>query len=318
MKPPSTRALLLLALAAPLLPVHAQDKADPAEVRAAASASAKEMLKKLFSEENTAEQLAELAKEANKLGVPRQQIIEARLVWGLRRQDVDYLTKLLPEVEVLAANFDTEQAAALPTVEAVQSFAAYIRALKAGTEKNEAEFKKNILEAIWLSPQQANVFTQSIEKFRREAKMGSMVVDLKLPLTNSMGETTTLGEQLAGKKAILIDFWASWCGPCMQLMPALKKKGEHLKQYDIAVVAMNKDDENAESIAERIRKEQGMTMPWLVEPAARPYTKQFELDSIPRMVLISPEGKVLYNGHPQDPALWTALKQVNDKIEEAH
>ncbi len=75
-------------------------------------------------------ELAELAKEANKIGVPRQQIIEARLVWGLRNQDTAFLAKLLPEVEVLAANFDPAQAAAMPNAEAVQSFASYIRALK--------------------------------------------------------------------------------------------------------------------------------------------------------------------------------------------
>ena len=315
---PLSRVVPLLCLTATtaLLPLAAQDKGTPAEIRSEAGADAKEMLKKLFAAENSAEDLAALAKEANKLGIPRQQIIEARLIWGLRRQDVDYLVKMLPEVEVLAANFDATQAAAMPTAEAVQSFASYIRALKAGSTGDEAEFKKHILEAIWLNPQQANVFVQSIEKIRRESKMTAMVVDLKLPLTNSMGETTTLGDELAGKKAVLIDFWASWCGPCMQLMPALKKKGEHLKPHNVVVVAMNKDDENAQNIAERIRKEQGMTIPWLIEPPERPYTKQFELDSIPRMVLIDPAGKVLFNGHPQDPALWAALKKINPAIEE--
>ena len=149
--------------------------------------------------------------------------------------------------------------------------------------------------------------------------MVSLVVDLKLPLTNSMGEATTLHDQLGGKKALLLDFWASWCGPCMNLMPALKKKAQTLSAFDVVVVAMNKDDpkdnETAESIAERIRKEQNATLPWLVEPAERPYTKAFELDTIPRMVLLSPEGKVLFNGHPEDPALWVALKKINPAIQ---
>jgi hypothetical protein len=101
----------------------------------------------------------------------------------------------------------------------------------------------------------------------------------------------------------------------MQLMPSLKKKGKLLEPHGIAVIAMNKDDENAEGIAERIRKEQDMKLPWLVEPAERPFTKLFEIDSIPRMILIDPSGKVLFNGHPEDPALWTALKKINPKIE---
>jgi len=291
---------------------------DAAKTEADAATAAKEALQKLFAPSTSAEELAELAKEANKLGVPRQQIIEARLVWGLRHQDTAFLTKLLPEVEVLAANFDPSQAAAMPNAEAIKSFASYIRALKAQDNKDAEGFKKHILEAIWLQPGQVSVFIQPIEKTRREEKMAAINVDLKLPLTDSMGEATTLGDLVAGKKAILIDFWASWCGPCMQLMPSLKKKGEMLPAHGIVVAAMNKDDENALSIAERIRKEQDMKIPWLIEPAERPFTKQFEIDSIPRMILINPEGKVLFNGHPEDPALWTALKMLDSGIDAPH
>jgi hypothetical protein len=39
-----------------------------------------------------------------------------------------------------------------------------------------------------------------------------------------------------------------------------------------------------------------------------------EIDSIPRMVLVGPDGKVLYNGHPQDPGLWTALQKLDPAI----
>jgi thiol-disulfide isomerase/thioredoxin len=279
------------------------------------AAGAKALLQRLFAQETSAEELQALVKEANKAGIPRQQIIEAKLVWGLRHQDTAFLVKILPEVEILAASFDSANAALLPSAEAAQGFIAYIKALKAGEAKDEEGFKNNILTAIWLNPQQAPVFLQSIEKFRRESKMESLMVDLKIPLTNSMGEATTLHDQLGGKKALLLDFWASWCGPCMNLMPALKKKAEKLSAHGIVVAAMNKDDENAESIAERIRKEQNATLPWLVEPPDRPYSKVFEIQSIPRMILLSPEGKVLFNGHPEDPALWVALKKIDSSIE---
>ena len=305
--------LCILILCAGLSRLHAQ---TPAADEAAAGAKA--LMQRLFAQNMTEAELLTLAKEANKAGVPRQAIIEAKLVWGLRHQDTPFLVKILPEVEILAANFDSASAAAIPTAEAAKAFIAYIKALKAADANDAAAFKQNILEAIWLNPQQTPVFIQSIEKFRRESKMVSLVVDLKLPLTNSMGEATTLHDQLGGKKALLLDFWASWCDPCMNLMPALKKKAQTLAAFDV-VVAMNKDDpkdnETAESIAERIRKEQNATLPWLVEPAERPYTKAFELDSIPRMVLLSPDGKVLFNGHPEDPSLWVALKKINPAIQ---
>jgi len=299
---------LLLSLSP--LPVQAQ---APTSEEAAAGAQA--LVQRLFTEEMSQEALQELAKEANKAGVPRQNIIEAKLVWGLRHQDTAFLLKILPEIEIMATSFDPAIAAVLKNVEAVKSFISYIKALKAGEAKDEDAFKQNILEAIWLNPQQAPVFTQSIEKFRREAKMAALVVDLKIPLTTSMGEATTLQDQLGAKKALLLDFWASWCGPCMQLMPALKQKAEALSSHGIVVAAMNKDDEKPESTAEGIRQQLNTSMPWLVEPAERPYTKQLEVESIPRMILISPTGKVLFNGHPEDPALWVALKKIDATIE---
>jgi thiol-disulfide isomerase/thioredoxin len=215
-----TMKALLCALLLGLGPISLHAQATPAEE---AAAGAKAVLQRLFAQETSADELLALAKEANKAGVPRQQVIEAKLVWGLRNQDTKFLVKILPEVEILAASFDPSNAAVLPNAEAVTSFVSYIKALKAGDAHDEAAFKQNILEAIWLNPKQAPVFLQTIEKYRRESKMGALVVDLKIPLTTSMGEATTLNDQLGGKKALLLDFWASWCGPCMNLMPALKK-----------------------------------------------------------------------------------------------
>lgn len=292
--------------------LHAQTQE---QAQQEALADAKALLQRLFAQNTTQEELLELAKQANKVGVPRQQVIEAKLVWGLRHQDPKFLTKILPEVEILAASFDSSSAAALPSAEAASSFVSYIKALKAADAGDQAAFKQNILEALWQNPQQAPVFLQTIEKVRRESKMQELVVDLKTVITTSTGEATTLQDQLAGKKALLLDFWASWCGPCMKLMPALKKKAEHLATHGVVVAAMNKDDENAEATAERIRSELNATLPWLVEPQERPFTKAFELDTIPRMVLLSPEGKVLFNGHPEDPELWVALKKLDASIE---
>jgi len=273
------------------------------------------LVKQLFADHATAEELLALTKEANKAGVPRQQIIEAKLVWGLRHQEVPFLIKILPEVEILASSFDPASAAAIPNADTLKAFIAYIKAQKAAEAHDADGFKKNILEAIWLGPQQAPVFLQAMEKYRLEAKMAMLVIDLKIPLTTSAGEATTLHDVLGGQKALLVDFWASWCGPCMALMPALKQKAEALTSHGIVVAAMNKDDEKAEATAERIRQEQNAKLPWLVEPAERPFTNALEVATIPRMVLISPEGKVLFNGHPEDPELWVALKKIDPAIE---
>jgi hypothetical protein len=100
----------------------------------------------------------------------------------------------------------------------------------------------------------------------------------------------------------------------MQLMPELKKKAEQLSKHGIVVAGINKDDEKAEAVAEKVRNEQEIEFPWLIEPADRPFTKMLEIDSIPRMILVGPDGKVLYNGHPQDPGLWSALQKIDASI----
>jgi thiol-disulfide isomerase/thioredoxin len=273
-----------------------------------------EMMQRLFNPGATQEELIAATKEAGLAGVPRQQVIEAKLIWGLRKQDTAWLVKMLPEMEVLAKNFDPTLSAGIKSADDIRAFMAFTKALQAQEKKDEAAYKNNILEAIWLSPQQAQLFAQSIDKGRREAKMATMKLDLQLVLATSSGETTTLADQMAGKKAVLLDFWASWCGPCMQLMPELKKKAEQLSKHGIVVAGINKDDEKAEAVAEKIRNEQEIEFPWLIEPADRPLTKMLEIDSIPRMILVGPDGKVLYNGHPQDPGLWSALQKIDASI----
>jgi hypothetical protein len=99
----------------------------------------------------------------------------------------------------------------------------------------------------------------------------------------------------------------------MQLMPETKKLAAHLATHGIVVAGMNTEAD--EAIAEKVRAEKMMDIPWLVEPMDRPFSEPLAIDSIPRVILISPEGKILYNGHPQDQGLWTALKKIDAAIE---
>jgi thiol-disulfide isomerase/thioredoxin len=211
-------------------------------------------------------------------------------------------------------DFKKEESAGLGSVEDFKALISYIKALEAAGTGDEAALKEHITEAFWLSPEQAGLFAETVTYFRTQAKMAQVTVDLKLPITNSKAEATTLADELGKNKALLLDFWASWCGPCMNLMPELRKKAEHLGKHGIVVAGIN--TESDEGIADKVRGEKGMKdVAWLVEPKSKPFSGLLEITSIPRMILVTPEGKVLFNGHPQDPSLWTALKKVDSKIE---
>ena len=151
---------------------------------------------------------------------------------------------------------------------------------------------------------------QARERNEEKKLMANLKVPMDLEIQTSAGEKTTLGDLAKGKKGLLLDFWASWCGPCMNLMPELQKKAKKLGSKGILVAGMN--TENAGK-AESVRKKRKIGFTWLVEPEGRPLSQMLKINSIPRMILVAPDGKVLFNGHPMDDELVSTLADLGVK-----
>ena len=139
-------------------------------------------------------------------------------------------------------------------------------------------------------------------------KMSKLKIPMDLEIARSNGEKTSLAALAKGQKALFVDFWASWCGPCMANMPKLKAMAVEFKKRGVTVIGMNTEDA---AIAAQVGKEQNIAFDWLVEPEDRPFSKMLNIDSIPRAIIMTPDGKVLYNGHPADAeAIESAFKQA--------
>lgn len=258
------------------------------------------------------------AKEA---GVSEAFLVEAQTLNFLSTGNMTRLHETLDDLEAVRGSLEYGLDKPFHSERQLIGLVASLRAIKAYEANDIETFEKEAAKSFVNSPEYNQAFglmqlmTEVREKEVQEEAMANLRVPMDLKIVSVEGESRTLGEWLSGNQALLLDFWASWCGPCIQLMPELRAKAESLLDQGIFVAGMNTDADDPVGKAKQTREQHKMqSVPWLLEPAERPLSQLLMINSIPRMVLIGPEGKVLYNGHPMDPSLKTALAKLDVKI----
>ena len=99
--------------------------------------------------------------------------------------------------------------------------------------------------------------------FSASAEEGSPLLGKPFPdftVTDTDGNTLTLSEALKDHEAVLINFWATWCGPCRNEFPAINKVYEEYKDR-VAFIALSKEPKDTNEIIESFRQENGLTLP---------------------------------------------------------
>ena len=138
-----------------------------------------------------------------------------------------------------------------------------------------------------------NVISQSDKVEQREERNTNSVTLPNFTQNDISGQPVDLHKAISGNKVTLIDFWASWCGPCRAEMPNVKACYEKYKDKGFSIVGISFDQDL--QAWKDATTQLGITWPQLSDlkgwqcKAAEVYY----IRSIPSTILFSPDGKVI-------------------------
>ena len=143
---------------------------------------------------------------------------------------------------------------------------------------------------------QAHPTLQSYEKLNKilsqkqiaaETSVGQPYKDFEITYN---GETTKLSDLMVPGHYTLVDFWASWCGPCRREIPVIKEIKEQWGPKGLDVVGVAVWDEPANT--EKAVKDLGIDWPVIYDAQTIP-TDIYGILGIPCIILINPEGIIV-------------------------
>lgn len=140
----------------------------------------------------------------------------------------------------------------------------------------------------------------SMSKWMRAlALCGALVVSSLTGASTAMAPTFTLPsragdnvslEQLKGK-VVMLNFWASWCGPCRTEMPLLEQMHKRYSSLGFTMVGVNVEANTAD--AERWLKDTPVSFPVLFDRESK-VSKLYDVSAMPSTVFIDRKGNIRY------------------------
>ncbi len=108
-------------------------------------------------------------------------------------------------------------------------------------------------------------------------------------LKNRGGGNMRLSEQRG--EVVLLNFWASWCGPCRQEMPILNTLHERYAKLGFKVVGINVDKDS--NLADKILKDIPVSFPVLLDDTGE-VSGTYNVSAMPTSILVDRDGNMRY------------------------
>ena len=129
-----------------------------------------------------------------------------------------------------------------------------------------------------------------VKALRESLTEGKVAPEFSCPTPDG---SKNLGPQDFKGKILVLDFWASWCGPCRREIPNIKKVYAEFKDKGLEVVGVSID--HSDEAWKKALEEEKLDYLQLSDPKSVT-SKLYNYNGIPFIILISPEGIILNKG----------------------
>ena len=170
----------------------------------------------------------------------------------------------------------------------------------------QIEDLQNTLSGVWGNCPRMTEFKEKAEMAKKIA-IGAPFQDIEL--TDPEGKKVKLSECLPTGKYVMLEFWASWCGPCRGEIPHLKHVYQNYKDKGFEIISVSIDQKNKDW--QKAMKEE--KMPWiqLNDPQGEngPAIQVYNVTGVPHCILLDKEGKI-FKTNMRGAYLDAALEQL--------
>ncbi len=124
------------------------------------------------------------------------------------------------------------------------------------------------------------------------------------------GETTSLAAQRG--KVVIVNLWASWCGPCRAEMPAIQRLYEREREQGLTVLAIHSTFQDSEDNARAFAHELGLTFAIVLDRDGA-VSRSYRLRALPSTFIVDRKGMirdVIYGGPLSEATLLSKIDRL--------